>query len=182
MDGPDPRVMITGLCRAGHTVQNLLNFIHYAFADYHDWMAMEMFSLHVFSGLTMDNAFLKFGKLQLEYKEVMQVWNTGEYKSAGARAAKGLIEIVDYDIPVIKGHYHVWPFFMLQDITRMGSNQKAADTASGLMIGLLDLHNYDNLTACFHDPESFIEQVEAALELLVSRKNENIAEAVHKIS
>ena len=26
MDGPDPRVMITGLCRAGHTIQNLLNF------------------------------------------------------------------------------------------------------------------------------------------------------------
>ena len=71
---------------------------------------------------------------------------------------------------------------MLQDINRMGPNQIAADTASGFMIGLLEIHNYDNLTACFHEPEAFSQQIQDALDLLVSKKNESIAEAIHKIA
>ena len=87
MDGPDPHVMITGFFRAGHTIQNLITFLGYAFVDKHDLKGMIKYGTNLLSSLSMDNAFLKFGQLQLDYQEVKQIWNTGEYYSAGVQAA-----------------------------------------------------------------------------------------------
>ena len=50
------------------------------------------------------------------------------------------------------------------------------------MIGLLDRHNYDNLTACFTFEDFFNSDVDDVLNLLVTKTNENIAKAVNKIS
>ena len=61
-------------------------------------------------------------------------------------------------------------------------DQQAADTVSGMIIGLLDIQNYDNLTACFQNPETFNSQVDSAIELLVSKTNENIVESVDLIA
>ena len=57
----------------------------------------------------------------------------------------------------------------------------AADTTSGFLIGLFDRHNYDNLTACFHSPETFNQRIDAALNAFVSKTNENILGGVRTI-
>ena len=50
------------------------------------------------------------------------------------------------------------------------------------MIGLLDRHNYDNLTGCFTFEDFFNRDIDDVLNLLVSKTNENIAKAVNKMS
>ena len=106
----------------------------------------------------------------------------GKYHNAGARAADGFVNLVDYQIPVIHDKFHMWPYFMLQGYGGTDKKQKAADTTSGFMIGLLDRHNYDNLTGCFTFEDFFNNDIDDVLNLLVSKTNENIAKAVNKMS
>ena len=49
------------------------------------------------------------------------------------------------------------------------------------MIGLLDRHNYDNLTGCFSFEDFFNDDVDNVLNLLVSKTNVNIAKAIDKM-
>ena len=58
----------------------------------------------------------------------------------------------------------------------------AADTTSGFLIGLLDRHNYDNLTSCFHGSDTFNQRIEAALDAFVTKTNENILGGVRTIA
>ena len=62
--------MLTGLFRAGHTLMNMALFLPYAFNDPHDVNAIIKFGGNFLSNLNVDNAFVKFGQLQLEYQEV----------------------------------------------------------------------------------------------------------------
>ena len=84
MDGPDPHVMLTGLFRAGLAVKNLLSFLQFVQLEHFlfdkDLSRVQLFSNNVFSGLNVDNAFVKFGQLQLEYQEAKQIWESGMYQ------------------------------------------------------------------------------------------------------
>ena len=71
---------------------------------------------------------------------------------------------------------------MLQDTRWIIPDHLAANTTSGLMIGLLDIHNYDNLTACFYDSDTLNDQIDQVIQLLIGKKNENLAQAVKMIS
>ena len=70
----------------------------------------------------------------------------------------------------------------MQPTGSISAEQEAANLTSGLMIGLVDRQNYDNLTACFNDAERFNNEIKDAITLLKSKTNENIAKSVRKIA
>ena len=70
----------------------------------------------------------------------------------------------------------------MQPTGNISAKQEAANLTSGLMIGLVDRQNYDNLTACFNDAEGFNNEIKEVLTLLKSKTNENIAKSVRKIA
>ena len=53
---------------------------------------------------------------------------------------------------------------------------------SGLIIGLVDRENFNNMTACFTEVESFNEQMDKVLTLFESKQNENISKGVTKLA
>ena len=61
-------------------------------------------------------------------------------------------------------------------------SQRAADLTSGLLIGLVDRENFDNLTGCFTEVDSYNDQMDQVLTLLETKKNENIAKGVQKLA
>ena len=128
--------MITGLFRFGRTIGNMVTFLPIAFEDPHDIEALTYFGQNFLSHLYVDNAFVKFGQLQLEYQEVRQFWMDGQYKEAGARVAEDLVDLVEYKIHFDTRHHHYWPFSLMQPIVAVPPEQKAGDLVSGLMIGL----------------------------------------------
>jgi len=70
----------------------------------------------------------------------------------------------------------------MQPVDPIYTDQKAADMTSGLIIGLVDRENFDNLTACFTEVDSFNEQMDKVLTLFESKQNENIAKGVTKLA
>ena len=71
---------------------------------------------------------------------------------------------------------------MMQPVDDSLQEQQAGDLTSGLMIGLVQRENFDNLTACFSDVKDFNDQIDEVLTLFETKKNENIAKAVQKLA
>lgn len=60
---------------------------------------------------------------------------------------------------------------------------QAADFTSGLLIGLVNRENFDNLTSCFADrPDDFNTSIKNVLTLFGSKTNENIAMGVQALA
>ena len=175
--------MITGIYRVGRTVMNVIEFIPWAFTDQHDIKALILFGGNIMTNINMDNAFAKYGQFQIEYNSMKQLWYEGKYAQAGETAAEGLVNLAEYHIPQLpREETHVWPWNMMQPIGYIDSEQKAADLISGLMIGLIQIDNYDNLTACMEKPaDDFVKHISKVLTLLETRSNENLAKAVQKL-
>ena len=71
------------------------------------------FGGHLLNHISVDNAFVKFGQLELEYQDVKQSWRESKYGEAGQKAADGLIDFAEYEIPNHKAHNHFWPWSLL---------------------------------------------------------------------
>ena len=135
------------------------------------------------SNISVENAFAKYGQSQIEFNSMKELWKAGEYEKAGESAAEGLMTLTEYQIPQhIQTHYHFWPWSLMQPIGGSLDAQRAADITSGLMIGLVDRENFDNMTGCFTDAEVYNDQIDQVLTLLETKKNENIAKAVQKLA